>query len=223
MQQSIVITGDVRAGQMRDTAVEMAKRLLVDSIWKSANLEGLGTTFPKTEAILANAPTTTKTEEVLFVINMKRAWQFLLDNLNYTNCIMLLREFNKITGELLFGYAGEIRTIPVQIGGTSWEPEMPHTGVIMEAIRAIEEITDVELKALKYFCYIARTQMFLDGNKRVAQLMANKVLVENDIGIFQIPIEKLEEFKTMLIAFYESGDDGQIIHFMREHCIRRVR
>lgn len=52
---------------MRDSAVEMAKRLLVDSIWKSANLEGLGTTFPKTEAILANAPTTTKTEEVLFI------------------------------------------------------------------------------------------------------------------------------------------------------------
>ena len=100
---------------MKDTAIEMAKRLLVDSIWKSANLEGLGTTFPKTEAILANAPTTTKTEEVLFVINMKRAWQFLLDNLAYPNCIMLLREYDKIVGELLFHYAGEIRTIPVQI------------------------------------------------------------------------------------------------------------
>ena len=29
---------------MHDTAIEMAKRMLVDSIWKSANLEGLGTT-----------------------------------------------------------------------------------------------------------------------------------------------------------------------------------
>lgn len=48
---------------------------------------------------------------------MKRAWQFLLDNLEYNNCIMLLREFDKIVGELLFSYAGEIRTIPVQIGG----------------------------------------------------------------------------------------------------------
>lgn len=92
---------------MRDTAVEMAKRLLADSIWKSANLEGLGTTFPKIEAILANAPTNTRAEEVLFVINMKRAWQFLLDNLDYRNCIALLREFNKIVGGSLFSYAGE--------------------------------------------------------------------------------------------------------------------
>ena len=208
---------------MKDTAVEMAKRMLVDSIWKSANLEGLGTTFPKTEAILANAPTTTKTEEVLFVINMKRAWQFLLDNLEYRNCIMLLREFDKIVGELMFSYAGEIRTIPVQIGGTSWEPEMPHTGIIMDSIKEIEQSKDVELRALKYFCYIVRTQMFIDGNKRVAQLMANKVLIENNVGIFQIPIEKLEEFKGMLIEFYETGDDRKIVGFMREFCIRRVR
>ncbi len=208
---------------MKDTAIEMAKRLLVDSIWKSANLEGLGTTFPKTEAILANAPTTTKTEEVLFVINMKRAWQFLLDHLAYENCVMLLREFDKIVGELLFHYAGEIRTIPVQIGGTSWEPEMPHTGIIMDEIKEIEKIQDVELKALKYFCYIARTQMFIDGNKRVAQLMANKVLIQNDIGIFQIPIEKLEEFKKMLIDFYETGNDGKLIDFMKKFCIKYVR
>ena len=208
---------------MRDTAIEMAKRLLVDSIWKSANLEGLGTTFPKTEAILANAPTTTKTEEVLFVINMKRAWQFLLDNLAYNNCIMLLREFDKIVGELLFSYAGEIRTIPVQIGGTSWEPEMPHTGIIMDSLKEIELIEDVELRALKYFCYIARTQMFIDGNNRVVQLMANKVLIENNIGIFQISMEKMEEFKGMLIEFYETGNDIRMIAFMKEYCIRRVR
>lgn len=208
---------------MKDSAIQMAKRLLVDSIWKSANLEGLGTTFPKTEAILANAPTNTKTEEVLFVINMKRAWQFLLDNLDYNNCIALLREYNKIAGELLFSYAGEIRTIPVQIGGTSWEPEIPHIGIIIEKIQEIEQIEDIELKALKYFCYIARTQMFIDGNKRVAQLMANKILIENDIGIFQIPIEKLEEFKEMLIKFYESGQDEEIINFMKEFCIRRIR
>lgn len=208
---------------MQDTAIEMAKRLLVDSIWKSANLEGLGTTFPRTEAILANAPTTTKTEEVLFVINMKRAWQFLLDNLSYKNNIMLLREYDRIVGELLFHYAGEIRTIPVQIGGTSWEPEMPHTGIIMDALEEIEEIADIEQRALKYFCYIARTQMFIDGNKRVAQLMANKVLIQHNIGIFQIPIEKLEEFKGLLIVFYESGDDEAITDFMRLYCIRRVQ
>ena len=65
--------------------------------------------------------------------------------------------------------------------------------------------------------------MFIDGNKRVAQLMANKVLIENNVGIFQIPIEKLEEFKGILIDFYETGNDVKIIGFMKEYCIRRIR
>lgn len=133
---------------------------------------------------------------------------------------MLLREYNKVVGELLFNYAGEIRTIPIQIGGTLWEPEIPQSGIIL---KDIEKIENFEIKALKYFCYVARTQMFIDGNKRVAQLIANKVLIENNIGIFQIPIERLENFKTLLIGFYESGNDGEIIDFMKEYCIRRVR
>ena len=210
------------SNKMRDTAVAMAKRLLIDSIWKSANLEGLGTTFPKTEAILSNAPTNTRTEEVLFVINMKRAWQFLLDNLDYPNNLMLLREFNKIVGELLFYNNGDIRTIPVQIGGTSWEPEIPQAGIIIDTIENLEKIKDVETKALKYFCYVARAQMFIDGNKRVAQLIANKILIENNEGIFQIPIEKLEKFKTLLIEFYETNEDSKIINFMKKFCIKHI-
>lgn len=208
---------------MQDTAIEMAKRLLIDSIWKSANLEGLGTTFPKTEAILANAPTETRTEEVLFVINMKRAWQFLLDNLEYPENLMLLREYNRIAGELLFRNNGEIRTFPVQIGGTSREHELPDTADIINRLRDIGSIENVEQRALNYFCYTARAQIFPDGNKRVAQLIANKVLIENNVGIFQIPIEKLETFRALLIEFYESGDNEKIISFMSEYCIKRLR
>ncbi len=208
---------------MQDTAIEMAKRLVIDSIWKSANLEGLGTTFPKTEAILANAPTETRTEEVLFIINMKRAWQFLLDNLDVPNNFMLLREYNKIAGEMLFRGNGEIRTFPVQIGGTTWEPELPDVSKISEDISEIDTITDAVTKALKYFCYITRGQFFPDGNKRVAQLMANKILIENNVGIFQVPIDKIEKFKTLLIEFYETGSDEKIIPFMTENCVKKVR
>ena len=153
---------------------------------------------------------------------MKRAWQFLLDNLDSPNNIMLLREYNKVVGELLFRNNGEIRTFPVQIGGTSWEPELPNSAAIIADIQEIDSIDDIELKALKFFCFVARTQMFIDGNKRVAQLIANKILIENDIGIFQIPIEKLEQFKFLLIGFYETADDTAIIDFMKEFCIKKV-
>lgn len=118
---------------------------------------------------------------------------------------------------------GGIRTFPVQIGGKSWEPELPNSETIIAELHRIDDTEDVELKALKFFCFVARTQMFIDGNKRVAQLIANKVLIENDIGIFQIPIDKLEQFKALLIEFYETAEDEKIICFMKEFCIKKVR
>lgn len=207
---------------MNTKTLNFAKRLIVDSIWKSANLEGLGTTFPKTEAILENISTETKKEEVLFIINMKRAWDFLLQNIDYPICIMLLREYNKIVGENLYQGNGEIRKSEVFIGGTSWKPTIPSEHEIYEEVGKLNRIKDVELRALKYFCYIARTQMFIDGNKRVAQLVANRVLIENDIGVFQIPVEAVEAFKGLLLRFYETNNDTEIISFMKEYCIIRM-
>lgn len=206
---------------MRDKAIDMAKRLITDSIWKSANLEGLAMSYPKVSAMLENAPTKTTMEEVLFIVNMKRAWQFLLDNLEYPNSLSIIREFNRIAGNMMFYGNGEIRDLPVRIGGTKWEPEKPQEGVIISTIDELNSIRDPELRALKYFCFVARSQIFIDGNKRVAQLIANKILIENDIGIFQIDIDDLEEFRELLVSFYESNNDTAIIDFMRQHCVKR--
>lgn len=93
--------------------------------------------------------------------------------IDYPDNISYLRELNKICMEELSFDAGNIRTVPVAIGGTSWAPEIPQETVI---INKLEQHMKNRLEAaLEMFCFIARTQMFLDGNKRVAQLMCNKI------------------------------------------------
>ena len=199
---------------MRDTAFAMAKRLIMDSIWKSANLEGLGTTYPKTEAIIRNAPTITTAKEVLFVINMKCAWQFLFNNLGRSDSLFYLEEFNRIVGYMLFNERGNIRSLGM--------PPKAQLYFILSELYELNELEDPELRALKYFCFITKTHLFVDGNKRVAQLMSNKILIENNIGIFQINIADLEDFKSILVQFYESGDDTEIIEFMKKKCVKHV-
>ena len=186
----------------------------MDSIWKSANLEGLGTTYQKTEAIIRNAPTITTANEVLFVINMKCAWQFLFNNLGRYNSLSYLEEFNSIVGNMLFRKRGNIRFLGM--------PPKTQLYFILSKLYELNEIEDPELRALKYFCFITKTHLFLDGNKRVAQLMANKILIENDIGIFQINIADQEDFKALLVQFYKSGNDTKIIEFMKKKCIKHV-
>lgn len=207
---------------MIETAKKMAKRLRFSSIRDSANLEGLEITFSKVEFIIKNRRIKTTSEEVLFVLNMYRAWNFMLANVECQNSLAVLKEFNKLVGEMMFDGNGSIRSVPIKINDTLWEPPIPKDNEIWSNICNLNAIEDPELKALKYFCYIVRAQMFIDGNERVAQLMVNKILIENGIGIFQINVEDLKDFKPLLISFYESGDDTEIINFMQKNCVKRV-
>ena len=104
--------------------------------------------------------------------------------IDYPDNISYLRELNKICMEELSFDAGNIRTVPVAIGGTSWALEIPQETVIINKLEEIAHMKNRLEAALEMFCFIAGTQMFLDGNKRVAQLMCNKIMMEDDIGIF---------------------------------------
>ena len=199
---------------MNNMSISMGKRQLVDSIWKSAGIEGLGTTFPNTEKILENVPVQTRRDEVLFIINMKRAWYFIFDNVDYPNNISYLRELNKICMAELSYDAGNIRTAPVTIGGTSWIPELPQEEMIREKLVEISNMSDRLEAALEMFCFVTRTQIFLDGNKRVAQLMCNKMMMEADIGIFSVPYDQIDTFKELLVNYYETNDSNKIKNFL---------
>jgi Fic family protein len=143
----------------------------------------------------------------------------MLDNLEYPTNLMLLREINKISMDNLIYNAGEIRTLPVSIGGTSWTPEMPNQAVIIEELDKLNKMEDKLDCALETFCYIARTQMFLDGNKRLAQLIANKVMIEHDLGILSVPYDKIPTFKEKLVSFYETGDNADFKKFLMDYCL----
>lgn len=204
---------------MNNMSISMGKRQLVDSIWKSAGIEGLGTTFPNIEKILENISVQTKRDEVFFIVNMKRAWYFLFDNISNPNNISYLQELNKICMEELSYDAGNIRTAPVTIGGTSWIPELPQEDVIIDKLKEIEDMSNRLEAALEMFCFVARTQMFLDGNKRVAQLMCNKIMMQADVGIFSVPYDQIDRFKELLVNYYETNDSNKIKTFFREKCL----
>lgn len=199
----------------------VAKRNIVDYIWKSAHLEGLAVTYPDTEAIfnglgVAGVPV----RDIVAVNNLKHAWQFVLDSLDYPVDYPFICQINRLVGgDNLVYRAGFIRNIPVTIGGTSWKPDLPIESQIKEdliEIRAIPEPTD---RALTIMLYIMRKQMFLDGNKRTAMLAGNAEMIASGCGIISVPIEKQRDFTMLLIRYYESGDMGEIKQFLYEDCI----
>lgn len=199
----------------------VAKRNIIDYIWKSARLEGLGVTYPDTEAIYNGmmAPDV-KVSDIIAVNNLKHAWQFILDTTDYPMDYPVLCRINQIVGgDNLISRAGYIRNVPVAIGGTTWKPDMPDESSIKEAIQEIMKIENTTQRAIKMMLYSMRTQPFIDGNKRTSMLAANQIMVGGGAGIITVPIEKQPEFTRNLVKFYETNDDTIITDLVYNHCI----
>ncbi len=67
------------------------------------------------------------------------------------------------------------------------------------------EKTKTEI-AIEIMLWVMRRQMFIDGNKRVGMLFANKIMIDNGCGIITISQENQSTFFEKIIKFYESGD-----------------
>ena len=174
----------------RRTAVELAKRLLVDSIWRTAKIEVDGVTFPDTQEIFdGRAPEGMSVDDIVTVNNIKRAWGFLLENIDYPVDWQYIREYNRIIGEGLVRDAGRLREYGVRIGGTGWVPEIPAVESPQERVRGILEESEGEATAMLLFGAVTRGQWFSDGNKRTALMVANHQLIHDGIGVFSIPPE----------------------------------
>jgi prophage maintenance system killer protein len=199
----------------------VAKRNIVDYIYKSAQLEGLGVTYPDTEAIFngVSAPGV-KVTDIIAVNNLKHAWQFFLDTLEPPLDYAYLCKLNQLVGggNLIYN-AGYIRTLPVSIGGTSWKPEIPVEDDIKNRLIKLHDIENATERAIDIMLYVMRGQFFLDGNKRTAMLAANKEMIANGQGIISIPVELISQFTPLLVQYYETGETDTVKAFIFNNCI----
>ncbi len=205
----------------REQSIFVAKRNIIDYIWKSARLEGLAVTYPDTEAIYNGMGVSgVKVSEIIAVNNLKHAWSFILDNLDYPTDYPLICKINQfVGGNNLIINAGFLRTMPVSIGGTTWNPDMPIESQIKEELAEISKIEDATDYGITMMLYLVRQQMFLDGNKRTSMLAANHSMIANGVGVISVPIELHPEFTKMLVDYYESGDMTVLKQFVYERCI----
>lgn len=208
----------------REQNVFVAKRNIVDYIWKSANLEGIDVTYPETQVIYDGGVVNGLTvDNVIAINNLKYAWQFILENEGIEYDFKALCHLHKLTCDklVLDGNLGRLRTTPVSIGGTSWKPQFPVESQIKEELEQLlnqPEKSKTEI-AIEVMLWIMRRQMFIDGNKRVAMLFANKIMIDNGCGIITIAQENQQTFFEKLINYYESGDNTNLKQWIYETSI----
>ena len=200
-----------------------AKKYLKDSIYRSANLEGMAVTFPQTEAILENAVVNNvPAKDISKVFALRDAWEYILNNLDVPLDLKYLEDLHQIIAkeDVPWDKLGALRLDNVRISGTNYIPDLPNAEAIHQDLQNIlNSDTSNTDKAITVMLYIMRTQPFLDGNKRVGTLACNKMLIEKGRGIFSLPPELKEEFTEKLVRYYESGNMDDIKQFIFDNCL----
>lgn len=205
----------------KEDNIFFAKRKLVDNIYKSANLEGIAVTFADTYSFMNNVNTgKISVDDMLKLKGLKDAWEYIL---NHIDDKVDLDFIKKIHFEICKGQnvnpLGEFREKGVGITGTNWRPKLPSECNYEEELNQIFKIQNDLERCLNLFCYIQRSQMFQDGNKRVANLVSNKEMIKCGQGIISIPVDKIGEYFTRLIKYYETNDNSELINWLYDNAI----
>lgn len=205
----------------KEDNIFFAKRKLIDNLYKSANLEGIAVSFEDTVDFINNVNTgKISVDDMLKLKGLKDSWEYVLNTIDEE---LTMNYIKKIHFQVCKGQniepLGEYRDRGVGITGTSYRPKLPSECDYDKELEEIMKIENTLDRCITIFLWIQRNQMFLDGNKRVANLVANKEMIKNGLGILSVPVEKIGEYLTFLIEFYETNNSSKIKKWIYDNCI----
>ena len=205
--------------------VFLAKRNIVDTIWKSALLEGIPITFPETQTIYDGGNIAHLGIDQLQIINnLKHAWKFCIMTINDNINLNYISSIHSLIGTNLVESPGMMRIYDVNMGGTKWKPELPSKERMEQLLKEYSNNEIITDGAITLMCKLMKLQYFNDGNKRTAMLIANHEMIKNGKGIISIAKEFKEEFGEKLIAYYENEDKlEKLKQFIYGNCIYGIK
>lgn len=193
-------------------ARQVLDRLLIDLSWASSRLEGNTYTRLDTQNLIAygRAAEGKDQREAQMILNHKAAIEMLVEDAEsiafnrYT-----LQNLHAILAENLLtdaGAEGRLRTIPVSISGTTYQPTaVPQ--LIEESFDRLlakaETISDPFEQSFFVMVQLPYLQPFEDVNKRVSRLAANIPLIKRNLAPLSFVDIPVEAYVEATLGVYE--------------------
>lgn len=179
----------------------------------------------QTEGIIKyNRANNVAVDDVLTVVNLKRGFEMLLNDVQEP-LLETSKRINRIVAAEDALFPGEIRTGGVELSTIQgrYVPPMLTEDEVNNQYGEImnQEISDTE-KALRLFLFISKNQIFWNGNVGTALLIANKIMFSNGLGLLSIPENVFMKFNELLSKYCNSNllvNESNIISFLYEQCI----
>ncbi|MCD8048701.1 MAG: Fic family protein [Clostridia bacterium] len=204
-----------------EQSIFLAKKKWDENVYCGMKMENRAITFPQTKTILNGVNVANVSiDDIQAILNMRDAWWHLLNNFDEEISFELMCKLNGFIARNEALEWGTLRKGAVGISGCDYVPPIPQEEQVRAELDEIlqSDISETE-KALNVFLWGARGQFFWDGNKRTSMTMANKILISSGCGILTITDKHMEEFNTLLIDYYNTGDGGELKTFLYETSI----
>lgn len=202
----------------------LAKKKWDENVYCGMRMENRAVTFPQTKTILqgVNVPSV-QLNDIQAILNMRDAWQFLLGSMDQPVTLDYMCKINEYIARNEALEWGKLRTGSVMISGTDYLPPVPSTeAVAAELAEILTADTSATAKALEAFAWGARGQFFWDGNKRTSMTLANKILISAGVGFLTITDRHMEQFNTLLVEYYSTGNSEALKDFLYENTIQGI-
>ena len=194
-------------------------KYIVDYVYNAARVEGVNTKYLDTKLLVEDGiEPNLDADKVNILKNLKDAYkelkneEFLKQNID----LQSLKKVNQIiNGRGVVHEAGKIRIDEVYITNCKYVPPIPDEYEINNTIiDIVEQDKPVLDKGIELYLYIMRTQPFIDGNKRTANVFANLYLLKHDSEFISVHASKKKQFLTLLSKYYETNDISKIKAFI---------
>ena len=202
----------------------LAKKKWDENVYCGMRMENRAVTFPQTKTILqgVNVPSV-QLDDIQAILNMRDAWRFLLGSMDKPLTFEYWCKLNEYIARNEALDWGRLRTGSVSISGTDYMPPVPNEAQVRAELNAILTAdASATAKALEIFAWGARGQFFWDGNKRTSMTLANKILIASGTGILTITDRHMEQFNTLLVEYYNTGDSEALKDFLYENTIQGI-
>ena len=202
----------------------LAKKKWDENVYCGMRMESRNITFPQTKTILqgVNVPNV-QLDDIQAVLNMRDAWRFMLNSMDEPVTFEYWCKLNEYIARNEALEWGKLRTGSVGISGTDYMPPVPSEPQTRAELDAILTAgTTATARALEAFVWGARGQFFWDGNKRTSMTLANKILISSGVGFLTITDKHMEQFNTLLLDYYNTGDSETLKDFLYENTIQGI-